>query len=193
MRAIAAALLIASAAAAGFRPTSRIANSQPTARPRLAASPISVAPAPATIARINAVSTPVAAAVAAACIARPMASLASAFACGVAVGVLAGPIATGFLERYYTAEEIPLALFKSRKSVSGLVVKVADGDTFRVGHLPPMALLRGSKGRLCKPMGGQAKLSESTLQVRIANLLSMSDDHVSLSCRIIIIRQDTTS
>ena len=192
MRAIAAALLIASAAAAGFRPTSRIANSQPTARPRLAASPISVAPAPATIARINAVSTP-AAAVAAACIARPMASLASAFACGVAVGVLAGPIATGFLERYYTAEEIPLALFKSRKSVSGLVVKVADGDTFRVGHLPPMALLRGSKGRLCKPMGGQAKLSESTLQVRIANLLSMSDDHVSLSCRIIIIRQDTTS
>ena len=35
MRAIAAALLIASAAAAGFRPTSRIANSRPTARPRL--------------------------------------------------------------------------------------------------------------------------------------------------------------
>ena len=38
-----------------------------------------------------------------------------------------------------------MALFKSRKSVSGLVVKVADGDTFRVGHLPPMALLRGSR------------------------------------------------
>ena len=165
--------MLSASTAAGF-----CLPAAPAARPtRVAASPISVAPAPALLARINApallacikaASAPFVAAVAAACVAFPMASLASAFACGVAVGMLAGPIATGFLERYYTAEEISSALFKKRRSVSGLVVKVADGDTFRVAHLPPMSLLRRGSSRLCKPMGGQAKLSESTLQVRIA-------------------------
>ena len=110
---------------------------------------------------------PLAAAATAACTTRPLTSLAAAFGLGCAVGFAASPTLLSWWARYATAEDVPAALIRAHGRLAGKVVKVSDGDTFRVAHLPPLWRLRGKKG-LCKALGGECKLSESTLQIRIA-------------------------
>jgi micrococcal nuclease len=90
----------------------------------------------------------------------PLTSAATSFAAGVAVGAVAAPRVLYATALYATAEDIPASRFRERATLTARVVKVTDGDTFRVSHLPVLAGLRRSdEGK---------KLSERTLQIRIA-------------------------
>lgn len=95
--------------------------------------------------------------------ARPMPSLVAAFATGYAIGAVVGPA----LERYDTAGDVPARLFRKKAVLKARVIKVADGDTFRVAHVPMFSWFRGAVKKLVKNEHKQ-KLSESTIQVRIA-------------------------
>jgi|MDSY01.2.fsa_nt_gb micrococcal nuclease len=105
--------------------------------------------------------------------AKPLSTVAASFGCGVALGTVAAPLAARTVVRYNTCEDLPPALFRKRATLTGRVVKVADGDTFRALHLPPLSALRlgllpGAGAKIPKARGGRAKLSDSTLIIRIA-------------------------
>ena len=146
-------------------------HTAPQARPLRASVPSSMAIVPPPARRVlqggAELCGPLVGVMAAACAARPIASVAAAFSLGCACGLIASPALIGWSALYATAEDVPAASFRSNAKLTAKVVKVADGDTFRVAHLPPLWRLRGRK-RLCKALGGETKLSESTLQVRIA-------------------------
>ncbi|KAL1496870.1 hypothetical protein AB1Y20_014453 [Prymnesium parvum] len=89
--------------------------------------------------------------------AHPLPSSAASFSAGFAVGLLASPA----LREFPTAADVPSTLFARHKTITARVVKVTDGDTYRAAHLPPLAWAR-------KRRGGKRKLSESTLQLRVA-------------------------
>ena len=85
------------------------------------------------------------------------------FACGVGFGVLAMRVsARRALSRtkYLTVNDIPNAMFKQQGWIKGRVAKITDGDTFRVEHTPCRSFR--------SPNQADLKLSESTLQIRIA-------------------------
>uniref|UniRef100_A0A7S2UCP4 TNase-like domain-containing protein n=1 Tax=Attheya septentrionalis TaxID=420275 RepID=A0A7S2UCP4_9STRA len=76
------------------------------------------------------------------------------------------PTATGDSEtmilpfhRYNTAGEIPAPWFRKHTVLYGRVVKVVDGDTFRIRHYPLYPLVRSSSY--------QGRLSDHTISVRI--------------------------
>lgn len=74
-----------------------------------------------------------------------------------------------FFRRYETVADIPRALFKRGAIIRAVVVKVSDGDTYRVRHVPMWLndaeeIMEKVKGR------GGRKLSESTIVVRIAGV-----------------------
>ena len=98
-------------------------------------------------------------------------AVSSSFGAGFVVGAATSPICRK-LSRYATCEDIPSELFRKQEALSGDVVKVADGDTFRILHCPPLSSLRlrlpGGRKRIPKARGGPMKLSDSTLQIRIA-------------------------
>lgn len=96
--------------------------------------------------------------------ASPLASAAAAFIVGVAVGGAGGREVELALTQFSTVDDIPIQLFREHKTLTARVVKVSDGDTFRVVHTP----LLGRPKKVSKLEGGSAKLSESTLQIRIA-------------------------
>ena len=96
---------------------------------------------------------------------RPLVSLGVAFVLGCVVGITAAPGLQLYWARYRTVEDIPPSVFRTHASISAKVIKVTDGDTYRVRHLPPLSGFRGDR---TKAEGGSAKLSEETLQVRIA-------------------------
>mmetsp|Transcript_20225 Transcript_20225/g.20333 ORF Transcript_20225/g.20333 Transcript_20225/m.20333 type:complete len:252 (+) Transcript_20225:46-801(+) len=74
-------------------------------------------------------------------------------------GILAAIFIGGpMFNRFETASDIPGNYFKEQKTVTGKVVKVSDGDTFRVRHTPNMFSSTDYKG----------KLTEHTIAVRIA-------------------------
>jgi micrococcal nuclease len=62
------------------------------------------------------------------------------------------------MELYLTADDIPGGLIRSHRAISGRVVSVSDGDTFRFRHLPSIV----SSGKY------DGKLSENTITLRIA-------------------------
>jgi len=75
--------------------------------------------------------------------------------------VVCSIILTAFLSSsklYNTAEDIPSEQIKSKATLHGVVVKVIDGDTFRLRHLPNFFLMGNLMGRL----------SSKTISVRIA-------------------------
>jgi endonuclease YncB( thermonuclease family) len=58
-------------------------------------------------------------------------------ATGLAIGVSAVSILlSGGDGRFETIDDIPSAYFKSKTSIDGEVIKVSDGDTFRLRHTP---------------------------------------------------------
>eukprot|EP00607_Mallomonas_marina_P002430 CAMPEP_0182428448 /NCGR_PEP_ID=MMETSP1167-20130531/23037_1 /TAXON_ID=2988 /ORGANISM="Mallomonas Sp, Strain CCMP3275" /LENGTH=191 /DNA_ID=CAMNT_0024611379 /DNA_START=221 /DNA_END=796 /DNA_ORIENTATION=+ len=82
-----------------------------------------------------------------------------AYAAIAGSGVLAAIYIKGRLfNRFDTAADIPGNFFKSRKTLVGKVIKVSDGDTFRMRHLPSIFSSASFKG----------KLSDHTIAVRIA-------------------------
>ena len=89
------------------------------------------------------------------------------FASGVAVGMFIAPRFPSLsFSQYLTAEDIPAKIFRSKKtSLSFVVVKCTDGDTYRLRHLPLFSALR--RGKLSKAEGGDLKLSDSTIALRI--------------------------
>ena len=70
--------------------------------------------------------------------------------------VLASFLSAGKL--YDTADDVPAAQIKSKATLYGMVVKVLDGDTFRLRHMPTFF----SDGKF------KGLLSEKTISVRIA-------------------------
>lgn len=98
--------------------------------------------------------------------ARPLATPTVAFAIGVATGIVAAPTLLGLFVHYNTVDDIPADLFKTKAKIPGVVVKVNDGDTFRVRHTG--GVLPSMDRHKSKAEGGKKKLSESTLQIRIA-------------------------
>lgn len=98
--------------------------------------------------------------------AMPLATPTAAFAVGTVVGVLAAPSVLGMFAHYNTVDDVPNDLFKANAKISAKVVKVSDGDTFRVRHTG--GVLPTMPRHLSKAEGGSKKLSESTLQIRIA-------------------------
>ena len=97
--------------------------------------------------------------------ARPLACVAAAFVVGVLAGVSrADDVADGFA-RYRTVDDVPARRFRSRARISGVVVKVADGDTFRARHTPLLSFARPR--RRTKAEGGSLKLADETLQIRL--------------------------
>mmetsp|Transcript_29262 Transcript_29262/g.42965 ORF Transcript_29262/g.42965 Transcript_29262/m.42965 type:complete len:232 (-) Transcript_29262:132-827(-) len=61
--------------------------------------------------------------------------------------------------RYNTAQDIPIENYKTHKVIYGKTVKVIDGDTIRIRHLPFYPLWRGGTDF-------QGLLSENTISVR---------------------------
>lgn len=59
---------------------------------------------------------------------------------------------------FLTAADIPKSYYKEKKLIYGQVIKVVDGDTLRMRHLP--SLLSGTKFK--------GKLSDETIMVRVA-------------------------
>ena len=97
--------------------------------------------------------------------ARPLAALGAAFFAGLVIGLGAAETCGDAVARYRTVEDIPARRFRSRSTLAGVVVKVADGDTLRARHTPPLSFLRPA--RRSKAEGGTLKLSEETLQIRL--------------------------
>lgn len=60
---------------------------------------------------------------------------------------------------FKTADDIPKSYFSENREIKGVVVKITDGDTFRIRHT-------GKKGN--KSPAYEGKLSENTIAVRIA-------------------------
>lgn len=60
--------------------------------------------------------------------------------------------------RYETAQDIPSIYFREKRSIDAVVVKVTDGDTYRVRHIPSS----NSKVEF------EGKLSDHTIAIRIA-------------------------
>ena len=88
--------------------------------------------------------TPLVGAAAAAFAARPVASLGTAFGFGCIFGIAASPALIRVFARYATAEDVPAARFRANDTLTAKVVKIVDGDTFRVAHLPPLWRLRAT-------------------------------------------------
>ena len=72
---------------------------------------------------------------------------------------------------FRTADDIPTSFFREHKEISGTVVKVIDGDTYRVMHQPSSSWLFPSQDGKNKNSNGNGKkkeaLSTSTISVRI--------------------------
>ena len=83
--------------------------------------------------------------------------------------LLTSPKLQGALARYRTAEDLPPALFRSKATVRGTVIKVSDGDTMRIRHRSLLWRPDGWEyGRGKKEKGRRGgKLSEETIAVRI--------------------------
>lgn len=64
-------------------------------------------------------------------------------------------------QQYNTADDIPKSATTAQKSIYGKVIKVVDGDTIRVRHLPFYPFLTKSSANY------QGLLSENTISVRI--------------------------
>lgn len=81
------------------------------------------------------------------------------FAAGVIVGAVVFPAITDNLSLtlYNTAEDIPAAKIRSQQTITGVVAKCTDGDTYRIRHKTLF-----SDGKF------QGKLSENTIVIRIA-------------------------
>jgi endonuclease YncB( thermonuclease family) len=94
--------------------------------------------------------------------ARALQWAALAFAAGVGVGLRLGRVRP-FWRRFATAADVPAdAIGAAAKPLLGRVVSVSDGDTLRLLHTPTW--LHSSR------LGAGAKLSESTLQVRLCTV-----------------------
>lgn len=60
--------------------------------------------------------------------------------------------------RYETAQDIPSNYFREKRSIDAVVVKVTDGDTYRVRHIP----------RSNSKVEFEGKLTDHTIAIRIA-------------------------
>ena len=78
------------------------------------------------------------------------------FAAGVLVGLAASGVIAGS-ERWLTADDVPGSVIRSHKSFTASVVKVSDGDTIRIRHLPWSFSSGGFTG----------KLSDNTIPLRL--------------------------
>ena len=97
----------------------------------------------------------------------PLASVGAALAIGLGTGLYAAAPVMDVFERYHTAADIPNHRFQDHDAFSVVVVKVADGDTMRVRHVPALDLARGRWRPKSRAEGGKLKLSEETLQIRL--------------------------
>ena len=97
----------------------------------------------------------------------PLASVGAALAIGVGTGLYAAAPVMDVFERYHTAADIPNHRFQDHDAFSVVVVKVADGDTMRVRHVPALDFARGRWRPKSRAEGGKLKLSEETLQIRL--------------------------
>lgn len=83
-------------------------------------------------------------------------------------GVLIGPEFRTAFTRFDNADDIPARLFKGGKTLRCTVVRVTDGDTLRVSHCPRFGPLLGlSHVRIPRAQGGSARLTDSTIAVRV--------------------------
>jgi endonuclease YncB( thermonuclease family) len=90
-------------------------------------------------------------------------ALAAGVCLGIGISRAGSRIAKGS-QRYLVVDDVPRHMFLSQKStLKGHVVKVTDGDTFRVMHAPSLSMLSRS-------VAPKTKLSESTLQIRLGGV-----------------------
>ena len=85
----------------------------------------------------------------------PLAGVAVSFAAGCAVGSIVAPAAKNALAIYPTVEDISARAFRQRTTLKCKVIKVADGDTYRVAHVPIFSALRRSPAMKSKAEGGR--------------------------------------
>ena len=94
---------------------------------------------------------------------------AGCFSAGMAAGVGAGVVLgarlfrSGRLRKFATAQNIPESFFREERTIVGRATHINDGDTFRLTHTPTLNLFGGA-------LPEKAKLSESTIQVRLAGI-----------------------
>ena len=79
----------------------------------------------------------------------------------LALGIGVGTRVRANTLRYLVAKDIPMAAVRRNVTLKGRVVKVVDGDTFRMQHTPKWSLWS-------RPVSTALKLSESTITVRLA-------------------------
>lgn len=77
---------------------------------------------------------------------------------GMCFTLLASTVLSGATTIYNTAMDIPSSYFKEQKSIDAVVVRISDGDTFRVRHVT----------RVRSDPSFTGKLSDNTIVVRIA-------------------------
>lgn len=100
---------------------------------------------------------------------QPATRTAVVFALGVAAGALIAASADSF-EIFQTVDDVPGAYFRRQRAIPCVVVTVADGDTMRVLHTPPLSAPRRALSQRLRLSAGlkPLKLSETTMQVRLA-------------------------